>query len=625
MAGHHNFQILAILMAILSFMSITILANVTLKNVSIDVTEDNLYTLSRATHNTLANIDEPIVIDFYVSPLLYEELPSLANYADRVRELLLRYSEIARGQLVLNIYRPGLFTVDEERAMEYGLQSIPVNVNGDPVFLGLAATNSTDDLQVIPFFSPDRERFLEYDLTKMIAALSNPQKPTVALIGTLPLNADPARQNRPWFVYEEIKEFFEIRRHDGIFSAIDDEFDIIFIALPGKLSEKELYAIDQYILGGGSALILIDPLPEMSIRSIYQLGEELDSGALEKLFGAWKLDVDVEHVVGDSQLAQRIRVRERGRDRAVRYLPWLALRGSSFNKDDVITRDVNQINMASAGSIELLEGAKVSISPLLSSSLQSMRIDVDRIQFPPDAFGLIDEFVSEERSFTMAARINGHVPSAFVSGPPLDPDGTLSDIFHNRLHRTESVAPINVVVVADTDILFDDLWAGAEQIGRDVQIRPFASNAQFILNALDSLHGSIGLVDLRSRGILSRPFQRLEAITRKAESRYRSSEKLLTEKLAETESRIRSARIDNSGAIVLTEKQFEILRELRGEADDIRNELRGVQLSLREDIERTKLWLTVVNIGAMPVVVICVALFLVVVGRAHPARREQKP
>ena len=624
MRDRGTLNIAAIPLAIVLFLSIAVIANTALKTVSLDLTEDRLYTLSEGTRDILEGIEEPIILRYYISPLLQEEVPQLATYANRVQELLERYVEIAAGGLILEVHVVGLFSPDEDRAMAFGLRSIPVNVEGDPAFLGLAATNSTDDLEVIPFFAPDRERFLEYDLTKLIGNLANPEKPSVALVGSLPLAGDPALQNRPWLVHDQISEFFDLRTHRGVFSAIDAEFDVLMIALPGALGDKELYAIDQYVLGGGSALIFVDPLPEMSGRSLGALGWEPGGRGLAPLFAAWGIDVDLERVVGDRLSAQRVRVQSGGRQRAVDYLPWLAIRPQALNGDDVVTRDLAHLNMASVGAIERRDDAEVSVSPLIVSSPQSMRIAVDRVRFRPDPIGLLNDFASEDRSFALAARINGNVQSAFPDGPPLDEDGSVPETLRDREHRAASVEPINVILVADTDILYDSLWARTEEFLGQRQVTPFAANAEFVINALDNLRGDSGLINLRSRGLSSRPFERLEAIARDAETRYRAKEQELNLQLAATESKIRDIRVDASGSVVLSRAEFDALREFRAEAVTTRQELREVQLALRQDIERAQTWIQAINIGAVPLIVGILAVVLAVIRRLRMGRRYEQ-
>ena len=134
----------------------------------LDLTGEHLYTLSRGTERTLARIDEPITLRFYYSTRLADEVPSYGVYAQRVRELLDQYVAASHGKIRLEVYNPLPFSDAEDRAVAFGLQGVPLDVGGEQVYFGLAATNSTDDQQVIAFFQPEREMCLEYDLVMSV-------------------------------------------------------------------------------------------------------------------------------------------------------------------------------------------------------------------------------------------------------------------------------------------------------------------------------------------------------------------------------------------------------------------------------------------------------------------------
>ncbi len=181
----------------------------------LDLTAEHLYTLSPGTVHTLAQIDEPITLRFYYSNRLGDEVPAYGVYAQRVRELLEQYVAAAHGKLRLEIFNPQPFSDVEDQAVAFGLQAVPLDSEGDQVYFGLAATNSTDDQQVIAFFSPERERFLEYDLTKLIHSLAFPKKTVVGLISSLPLEGDMAammqgRPSQPMAVIEQLQQLDKI-------------------------------------------------------------------------------------------------------------------------------------------------------------------------------------------------------------------------------------------------------------------------------------------------------------------------------------------------------------------------------------------------------------------------------
>src|SRR5689334_21456479 len=234
----------------------------------LDLTSEHLYTLSRGTLRTLTRIEEPITLRFYYSNRLADEFPPYGVYAQRVRELLDQYVAAAHGKIRLEVYNPLPFSDAEDRAVAFGLQGVPLDVAGEQVYFGLAATNSTDDQQVIAFFQPDRERFLEYDLTKLVHSLAFPKKTVIGLISTLPIEGDimaamQGRPMQPFAVIEQMQQLDTVKPLAADLDAIPADVDVLMLVHPQKLPEKTLYAVDQFVLQGGKALVFVDPHSEL--------------------------------------------------------------------------------------------------------------------------------------------------------------------------------------------------------------------------------------------------------------------------------------------------------------------------------------------------------------------------
>ena len=129
-------------------------------------------------------------------------MPVYGAYADRVREMLEEYAAVSNGKCKLEFFDPGAVQRHRgPRAWRYGLQGVPVDQSGEQVYFGLAGTNLLDDERTIAFFQPERERFLEYDLTRLIYELSNPKRPvvgvmSVAAAGRRSAHDDDARGQR---------------------------------------------------------------------------------------------------------------------------------------------------------------------------------------------------------------------------------------------------------------------------------------------------------------------------------------------------------------------------------------------------------------------------------------------
>ncbi len=623
----------AVVVSVIFFVSLNILSSEMLTSTRLDLTEEKLFTLSDGTKEVLGSIDEPIRLRFYLSRQLMEQSPVHANYANRVQEVLEHYATIAGDMLQLEISHPEPYTAEEDEAVGYGLQGIPINAAGDMAYFGLVANNSTDDQEIIEFFDPSREQYLEYDLTKLTFTLSHPKKTVIGLLSSLPLAADPNREYKPWPAYEQLRQFFTVRSLRGTGPEIDEDIDVIFVVHPQRLTETHLYAVDQFVLRGGRALVLVDPHLE-SVSTSPQEGapEKGATGSnLEPLFDAWGVEFNPEEVIGDRAAAQRVNMPVGGRLTVTDYLPWLTLGERHFNHDDVVTAQISRINMASAGYLRAKPGAATTFVPLVSSSAQAMRLDVDDVNFLPDPQGLLDRFEPEGEEFTLAARIQGKAKSAYPDGPPWGEDPDLGEESEGsgeapkREHLTESAGSINVVVVADVDLLVDRFWLQAQNVfGRQLGVA-IANNVHFIINVLDNLSGSEALISLRSRGLSYRPFHRIEEIRRDAELRYRESEQELMDKLQEAENKLKNLRQEDpaAGASMLTAEQRVTIENFRAEMVTIRQQLRDVQHALRKDIEFLDSWLKAVNIWAMPMVIGMVAVVLALVRRARYRQRVE--
>src|SRR5258708_24628874 len=327
-------------------------------NLRWDLTANRLYTLSRGTKETLAKIDEPITLRFYYSTRLGETIPSYGVYAQRVRELLDQYVTAAKGKLRLEVYNPQPFSDVEDRAVGLGLQAAPLNTEGEQVYFGLSGNNSTDDQQVIAFSAPERERFLEYDLTKLVHSLAFPKKTVVGLMTALPLEGNMAAvmQGRPMRAMAVIDQLNQLDRVDTLAPTVETlppGVDVLILVHPQNLSDQTLFAIDQFILRGGKALVFVDPYSELQAGGqppkTNSGGEPTFDSNLDRLLQRWGLRLLPNVVVGDRRAARRVAAPASGRGtQAMDYIAWMNLRADNLNRGDLITARLSQGAMASA-------------------------------------------------------------------------------------------------------------------------------------------------------------------------------------------------------------------------------------------------------------------------------------
>jgi ABC-type uncharacterized transport system involved in gliding motility auxiliary subunit len=638
--SRRTLALLSLASAAVLFVSVNVIAGHVLRSARVDLTSGHIYTLSEGTARTVAEIQEPITLRFYYSRRLGNEIPSYGIYAQRVRETLEEYAARAKGKVDLQLMDPEPFSPDEDRAVALGIQGVPLEQGGEKVYFGLAATNSTDDQELIPFFQPERERFLEYDLTKMIHSIARPKKTVVGLVTALPLEGNFAaalqgQPLRPYAIVNQLRQLYELRTISTEFDKVEPDIDVLLIVHPQGLPEKTLYAIDQFVLGGGRALVFVDPhseTQEMHPNPYAQRGGPADSN-LEPLFKAWGVELEPKVVAGDVQAARKVNAGSAVSPVPVDYVAWLQLKGDALNHDDLVTGDLDQINMASAGILKPTKDAKTTFVPLIQTSTESEQIPVDKVEGMPDVAGLLDNFKPSGERYTLAARISGPAQTAFPDGPPKpkeEPksadaqaaatDAAKKDDPADPPQVKEAKQPINVIVVGDTDVLDDRFWAQTSDFFGQQVVVPTASNGDFVANALEVLAGGNDLISLRSRGTAARPFLVVNQIQRAAEAQNRANEKALEDKLKATEAKIKDIQQNKEGTVTLTAEQSQAIDSFRGEMLRTRQQLRVVQRALRQDIDRLKGELEFFDIAFIPILVGIVA---VVLGAVRINRRKR--
>jgi ABC-type uncharacterized transport system involved in gliding motility auxiliary subunit len=584
-----------LLLIALAFLAFNMLAGLTLTNARVDLTEQKLYTISDGTKKILGEIDEPINLYFFYSDKTAKDLVVLRNYARRVEEMLKAYERTADGRIKLHIVDPEPFSEDEDKAAEFGLQAIPLEQGGDQVYFGLAGTNSVDETQIIPFFPLDQEEFLEYEISRLVQTLAKPERPVVGVLSGLQLNGGFDMASRqptpPWMVMEEVRQLFRIESLKGDIDQIPEQVSVLLLVHPKNLPQQTQYAIDQFVLRGGKLLAFVDPWSEAD-NGMAMPGEPGGdkSSDLDTLFKAWGLRMLPGKVLGDGANSMSVSM---GQDKPpARHAAWLNLPRHSLDQSDVSTGGLENITLATAGILEPLEGAKTRFLPLIQSSEYAMPFDVQRFGMLADPEELIRELKPTGERYAVAARISGPVQSAFPNG------------IEGRKDGLKAADNVNLIVVADTDMLSDRMWVQVQDFFGQRVPQPWADNAGFAINALDNLAGSDALISVRSRGRFSRPFDVVEKLQRDAEVQFREREQELQQRLTDTEQKLASLQQnqDPAKALELTPEQQATLQQFVQEKLRIRKELREVRFQLNADIEDLGRTLKFINIALVPLV-----------------------
>ena len=646
------------LVSIAAFLLFGVLIISLLPPARLDLTEDRLFSLSDGTRNIVANLERPLQLIFFYSDQATEDVPQIRSYATRVEELLQEIVLASNGNLSLRLIDPEPFSEDEDLATGFGIQAVPVTQGGEGVYFGLVVVEDLDDSipmstrvsETMPLIRPDQEGFLEYEFMKLITRVENPDRQVVGLITELDVDGgfNPAfgQPTPAWMVMDIIRQLYEVRRVDVTGSEIDEDIDILLIVHPEGLSEQMLYAIDQHVLSHGKAMVFLDPNADSMVER-NQFGVTIPAGVgsdIPQLLTAWGVAYDGLKVLTDADMALRVMLGQGSRP--VAHLGMLGVQRNGLTADDVITSRLETVNVSSAGVISQLEGAGTRFEPLIQSSSNAMLMDAGVIQDMDDPSVLYDEFVSANQRFTVAARISGEINTAFPDGAPQVAEENAeeaagdADIVSDAVvpeesadsgeaeaeavveHLNSSAAEVNLIVVADTDILSDRLWVQVAQfLGQRIP-QPFANNGDFVVNALDNLSGGADLVSIRSRGRYSRPFTRVLDLQREADDRLRQEEAELLETLTASQTTLNELSQDSEGNPILQitpEVQQEIDR-VNAEMLETRRRLRDVRFQLNAAIEQLGANLKLVNTALVPVLL---TILLLALAYLRAQRRKQ--
>jgi ABC-type uncharacterized transport system involved in gliding motility auxiliary subunit len=667
-----------IVLAIFLFALVNVAVS-TLSNYRVDLTEDQLFTLSDGTKKIISDIKEPITLSYYFSSRLGKEIPTHGNYAARVGDMLNEFESAAGDKIRIERFDPVAFSEVEDDAVKDGLQGAPIDQSGDKVYFGIVGKLG-EAKETIPFLQPNRERFLEYDLARLIFALQRPKKPVVGIITSRLVFGDPRAQLRgqegkTWLLVNQIKPLFELRQITSDFTTIDDDIEILLLIHPPAFQDSSYYAIDQFVLRGGRLLAFLDPYNESAALGADGFPSPPSSN-LNPLLGAWGIEMEDDKLVGDIGVARLVNA-GRGDDEvvAVPFVTWLELTAANASRDDAVTSNVRVVNMASAGALRAKEGAQTTITPLLLTTNQTQIIESEAVKGQiPDIMGLLEKFEPSGETYALAARISGDAVSAFPDGAPKPSESEADEAAaakpaksstdaataekssgeskpldkvvttggtavasetaateetpkpETKPHISKSSEPINVIVFADSDMLEDRFWATEQEFFGERIVFPHANNGDLVVNALDNLSGSNDLVGLRSRGTSYRPFSLIANLQTAAEQRFRAEEQRLQKKVAETQEKLQALATGKqpeaaATEVILSEEQQAEIDKFRLELVETRGELRDVQLALREDIETLQGALRFANIAMIPILV---TLFAAGLGGVRAWRRRRR-
>ena len=593
-----------------------------------DLTADRTFTLSPGSKRIVTKLDDPVTLEFFVSRSDVKLRPYLESYSRRIETLLREYVAASGGKVKLIVTDPRPDTKEEQRAQRHGIA--PMRAAQGSAYLGLTAQQA-DTVKALPMLDPSRERFLEFDLSKLIASASRLDRPKLAFISSLPItNQVPQggeQQAGPAdFLLAELSQTYEVITLNTTASELPKDVAVVALVHAHHIDEQLAYAIDQFLLKGGPVFAAVDPLSRIQKFSqgnmpFMMAPMALTAASDPALLRAWGVNVDLDAVMGDSASSVTIRS---SRGDPVQYQPAFAASGAAFSKESPLTTDLRELAFMEAGSIGLISGAEKSLKfePLVTMSGPGMgAIDVASANagpFEKVALG----FKTDGKSRVLVASVSGEFVSAFPKGAPAPgkPEPTLPGQPPKPVakplpgpHLAKSAKPGRLFVVADSDFMMDPFTVRQRQVGGQAAMEPINDNLGFVVSALETLSGSDELVTLRSKGTSLRPFKKVQDLERVAQLRYQAKLDEIERRLEEANAKItelskQTGGVTAKGIVITPEMQREI-EKFQTEADKLSEERRVIRRGLSEDVNSLGRRLQVLNLLAGPALALLFGLF----------------
>jgi ABC-type uncharacterized transport system involved in gliding motility auxiliary subunit len=585
-----------------------------------DATSEKIYTLSPGTRALLAKVSEPTTLDLYYSSNVGGQFVEYKNYADRVREMLRQYARASHGMVRLNVIDPEPDTPEEEKATAAGIepQTIP---GGSQFYFGLVATQA-DQQKVIPALTPQREQFLEYDVSELIYGVGQADKKKLGLITSLPLQGSPGmpmmgqQGTQGQYVVNEWEETYQIVPVEASATDLPANLDVLAIVHPENLTPKLQFAIDQFLLAGKPVFLAVDP---SSLFFKRQAGQSAMFGGpqpnvssdLPVLLGGWGVAFDSTMVVGDLQNAEQVELHDQSR---LRYPVWINLTQDDFNPKALPTAQLETALFIEPGSVKLKPGTDLTFTPLIETSDQSGDIPTAALQFAqPEE---VARQVKASGKRTIAALVTGKFKSAFPDGAPRDPEpADTKDAKATPKPAAQSLkeskASSILIIVADTDWLFDDYSVQKFDFMGQAAAKPFNDNLAFAANSLDFLAGSRDLISIRGKGNSVRPFTVVKKMEASAAEKYKEKLTALEARINEVQAKLAElqGKTAEGGKLLASPEATRAIEDFQKQAAAMRAERRGIRLALREGIDSLENRLLVINLLGTPLLVVAFGLW----------------
>ena len=581
---------LLIALAVLLFFVFNAFNHLVFKDARLDLTEGQLYTLSEGSLNLVQGVEEPVQLYFFFSEAASRDLTPIRTYADRVESMLEEFALASNGMLLVERIDPAPFSEAEDEAAAFGLQAVPVSATGDSLYFGLAGSDALDNVETIPFFQPDREMFLEYEISQLIDRLARPKREMVGLISTLPVtnqvNPQTFQPEPGWQSILSLEDTVTLESIDVSADEIPEGLAALVLIHPKSLPDQMKTALVRYLASGGKVIAFLDPLAEMDRAAASPMMPSLPSGqasSLNWLTRSLGVQMREAEVLGDPQLALSVSTPSGA---PTRHLAILGLTNAQLNSESIVTAQLDSLNFASAGFFDI-DSPTVAVETLIESSEFANGIAASQLQFLQNPEDLMQSFSEGSEARPIAVRLSG--PTTLETG--LEGDAPVE------------ASNLDLILVSDTDVLSDRLWVQVQNFFGQQVATAFADNGSLLTNLVDYFAGSQDLISVRSRGRFTRPYEVVQSLRREAEAQYLASAEQLQLELNETERQLADleSQQESDGVLRLSDEQEAALVRFQDEKLRIRKALRDVRHRLDQDIDQLGEHLKLLNIIVLPI------------------------
>lgn len=621
--------------------------------IQLDLTSGGVYTLSPGSKSMLSKIEEPVTLKFYYSSSVRDLPIYFKNFANRIHQLLLQYQRASGGMVHVQLIDPRPDTKEETDAVAAGLSPQPLP-DGQQVFLGLVVVHA-DTEEAIPFFTPQRETLLEYDISSTIARAQQVTKPKIGIISGLNVVSEfsslsfrqqqlMARNNLPddWVFVRELRNFYDIVSIDPTKpageAALPDNLSLLMVIHPQAISDALKFQIDQFLLSGKPVIIAVDPYcriqfaqQQQNTTGMNMMNQGPTMSNLPRLFEKWGIEYDPAIIVGDFKFPTKVPTppgQQGSSGGASLYPTWIGTR--KFSEESPITSQLKIMLFVDAGHLNLREGTGLSYTPLSWSSPECGTLRSRELAMRPPNM-LFESIERSPRPLTFASLIQGEFSTAFPDGPPSgegnepkpadkgkDSDAAARD---SSLLK-KSTTPGTLVVITDVDFLADNFSVQEVNLFGSRAIQPINDNLNFISNLVESLTGSTDLLTLRGKEHSFREFELINDMQREAEKHFRHEEQQIDRRLAEVRrelSQIMEKSRSQSQLMASPELRKAVQRLRKQEAEFV-SRRREIRKNLREDIETLDRTLSLINLLTLPLLIALAGVAFFV----HRSKRQKK-